>query len=387
MDFEPTAAELAVQDAARSFAAKVLAPRVRDADERGHFDRSIVPELGRAGFIGCTLPREVGGAGATHVASALMMEELGAVDSSWRGFITVQGALCGLCLNDFASPEQKREHLPRLSRGDAIYACGLTEPQAGTDLAAISTRATPHGTGWRISGEKVWITNGGVADWILLFATVDPALKHRGLTCFLVRGNAPGLRRERMPGREMGHRGSDHARLLLENVEVGPADIVGRPCGGFHVAMGALEHGRLGVAAGAVGIHRACHDISVDFARRRRQFGQRIGDFQLVQGLIADMHANLQASRLLTLRAAWLRDRGRSNAREVSVAKYLAVENAVKAANDTILVLGSRGYTNESPAERHLRDIKGMQIYEGTSLIQRVIIAKDVLGKDQGETL
>jgi butyryl-CoA dehydrogenase len=198
-----------------------------------------------------------------------------------------------------------------------------------------------------------------------------------------VSGQADGLRREKMPGRELGHRGADHARLRFDGVRVGLADLVVAKGAGFKVAMEALEAGRLGVASGAVGVHRACFDACLDFGRKRRQFGKRIGDFQMLQGVLAEMHARLEASRLLVLKAARLVDLGRPNAREVSVAKYVAVESAVWAANEAVLFLGSRGYTNESPVERHLRDIKGMQIYEGTSHIQRVIIARDLLGEDQ----
>jgi alkylation response protein AidB-like acyl-CoA dehydrogenase len=387
MDFEPRPEELEIQNRVRELARTVIAPRSKDADARGVFERDLVPKLGAAGILGGALPKDLGGSGWSRVAWALAMEELGAVDSSWRGFATVQGALCGACFAEWGSDEQKRAHIPALSKGEKIYAYAITEEQAGTDLAAIGTVAEPDGAGWRLRGQKIWITNGGVADWILVFASNDPALRHKGISCFLVSGKAEGLRREKMAGRELGHRGSDHARLVFDGVRVGPEDLVGAKGGGFKTAMKALELGRLGVAAGAVGVHRACFEICLDFARRRRQFGKRIGDFQILQGVLADMYARLEASRLLVLKAARLADLGRPNAREVSVAKYAAVESAAFAANEAVLFLGSRGYTNESPVERHLRDIKGMQIYEGTSHIQRVIIARDLLGEDHGESL
>jgi butyryl-CoA dehydrogenase len=385
VDFDPKPEETEIQLRIRDFARAELAPRAREADERGIFGRDLVPKLGATGVLGAVLPKDAGGSGWSRVAWALAMEELGAVDTSWRGFATVQGALCGRVLAEAASDEQKRGHVPALARGEKIYAFAITEEGAGTDLGALRTTAETDGAGWRIRGEKIWTTNGGVADRILVFATHDPALRHKGISCFLVDGKAEGLRREKMPGRELGHRGSDHARLVFDGVRVSPADLVGAKGAGFGVAMSALETGRLGVAAGAVGVHRACLDACLDFARRRRQFGKRIGDFQLLQGVLAEMHARLEASRLLVLKAARLADLRRPHAREVSVAKYAAVENAVYAANEAVLFLGSRGYTNESPVERHLRDIKGMQIYEGTSHIQRVIIARDLLGEDQGD--
>lgn len=383
MDFDPRPEELELAGRVRAFALAELAPRARAADEHGVFERELVPRLAATGVLGGALAAPHG-AGWSRVAWALGNEELGAVDTSWRGFVTVQGGLCGGCFAAAGSEEQKLRHLPALARGERIYAFAITEEQAGTDLGALRTVAEPDGSAWRIRGEKIWTTNGGVADWILVFATHDPALKHRGISCFLVNGKAEGLSRERMPGRELGHRGSDHARLRFDGVRVTRADLLGAQGTGFATAMQGLEAGRLGVAAGAVGIHRACFEICLDYARTRRQFGRRIGDFQMLQGVLAEMHARLEASRLLVLKAARLADLGRPNAREVSVAKYFAVEGAAAAANEAVLFLGSRGYTNESPVERHLRDIKGMQIYEGTSHIQRVIIARDLLGEDRG---
>ncbi len=376
--------QLGIQELVRRFAVERLAPFARERDEQGRFDASVVRELGAAGILGGALPKAYAGQGWSKVSYALAMEELGAVDSSWRGFVTVQGSLVGLCLLDNGSEAQKTEHLPPLARGERIYAYALTEPSAGTDVAALSCHAKPDGDGWRLSGEKHWITNGGAADHILVFATVDPALKHKGITGFLVRADAVGLSRYRMEGAELGHRGSNHARLVFDGVRLERGDVVGGIGNGFKVAMGGLEHGRLGVAAGAVGIQRACLEESIAFARSRRQFGQRIGDFQMIQRVIADMHANCEASRLLVLKAAWLKDEGLANSREVSTAKLFATDAAVKAADETILLLGSRGYTSLSPSGRMLRDAKGMQIYEGTSHVQRLIIARDLLGKDIG---
>lgn len=387
MEFDPRPEEREVQARARLFAFEFLAGTAASSDERMFVDPTMPARLGEAGLLSGPLPRAFGGEEWTKVAWALAMEEFGAVDSSWRGFCTVQTALCGLLLVESGSPEQQREHLPPLGRGEGVYAFALTEPGAGTDFTACSTFATPDGDGWTISGEKVWITNGGVADRLFVFASTSKEETRKGYTCFLVRGDAPGLKREHMAGKPMGHRASDHARLVFDRVRVGPEDVVGGVGNGAKVAHGALEQGRLGVAAGAVGIHRACLDACVDFAKRRRQFGKRVGDFQLLQGVLADMYCELEASRLMVLKAARLRDQGRPNAREVSAAKYYAVERAARAANEAVVFLGSRGYVNTSSVERHLRDVKGMQIYEGTSHVQKVIVARDLLGKDQGETL
>ena len=313
---------------------------------------------------------------------SLVYEEMGRVDSSVRGFMAVHIGLVSQCLVDWGTAEQKSQYLPRLGRGELIGCYCLTEPEAGSDAAGLKTIARRDGGGWVLNGSKHWITNGNVADIALVFATIDPQVRSRGVTAFIVPTNADGFRREPMPGRELGHRGSDHAFIRLEEVRVSDEARLGAPGEGFKVAMSALDHGRLAVAAGAVGILQACLDASVDFARTRRQFGKRIGDFEMIQSTIADMVADVEAARLLTRRAAWLRDAGQVNTQAVSVAKLFATEAAVRAANAAVLLHGSRGYSSEYPVERYLRDSKGLQMYEGTSHIQRIILARDILGPD-----
>jgi alkylation response protein AidB-like acyl-CoA dehydrogenase len=236
--------------------------------------------------------------------------------------------------------------------------------------------------GFVLNGQKIWITNGGIADVALVFASQDRAAKHRGICAFIVETDTPGFRREPMPGQELGHRSSDHARIILEECRVPKEALLGELGQRFKIAMTALDHGRLGVAAGAVGVAQACLDACVDFARHRRQFEQRLGDFQMIQANIADMAADVEAARLLVYRAAWLKDQGQRTTRETSIAKLFATEIAVKAASDAVLLHGGRGYSNEYPVERFYRDIKGLQIYEGTSHIQRIIIARDVIGRE-----
>jgi alkylation response protein AidB-like acyl-CoA dehydrogenase len=368
LDFELTVDQLAVQARARAAAVEVLAPQARRADEERRFDRKIMAELGRRGLLDPS-------PGA--VAMSLVYEELGRVDSSVRGCVTVQVGLVCRCLTDWASAAQREEWLPRLGSGLALGCYALTEPEAGSDARAIATRALEEGDGWVLDGVKHWITNGGVAELAIVFAQTD-----EGLTAFLVPTDLPGFEREPMPGQELGHRGSDHALIRLNAVRVPAESVLGEPGQGFAVAMGALRHGRLGVASGAVGILQACLDASVDFARSRRQFGRRIGDFEMIQASLADMAADLAAARLLVREAAWLADIGQDNSSAVAVAKLFACEAALRGADQAILIHGARGYSSEYPVERYWRDAKGMQIYEGTAHIQRVIIARGLLGKD-----
>ena len=359
-----------MQERARAAAEEVLAPAARRADETGVFDRSVAPELGRRGLLDERLGAQ---------AMSLVNEELGRVDSSVRGFVTVQVGLVAHCLDDWASAEQKAEWLPPLRSGEAVGCYALTEPEAGSDARRIATSALRTEGGWQLNGEKHWITNGGVADVAIVFAATA-----EGLAAFIVPTTTQGLEREPMAGRELGHRGSNHAFLRLRDLRLPDEALLGRVGQGFEVAMTALGHGRLGVAAGALGVLRASLEASVDFARSRRQFGRRIGDFQMIQATLADMAADLAAARLLVREAAWLRDSGRHAAQAVAVAKLFCTEAALRAADQAVLIHGARGYSSEYPVERYWRDAKGMQIYEGTAHIQRVIIARHLLGRDEG---
>jgi alkylation response protein AidB-like acyl-CoA dehydrogenase len=306
------------------------------------------------------------------------------VDGSTRGFLAVQAGLVLAPVLAFAPAALRDAWAPRLAAGEAIGACALTEPEAGSDLGGMRTTIRADGDHVVIDGEKVWITNGGVADVLLVFGQTDPALRTRGLECYLVEGDAPGIAREPMPGRELGHRASDHARLVFEGLRVRRRNRVGEARKGFEVALHGLEDGRLNVAAGAVGIHRACLEASVSFARVRRQFGRRIGDFQQVGATLAEMDVKLRASRLLVHHAARLMDRGLDAAQAVSAAKLHATEAALEAATHAIQLHGSRGYSDELPLERHWRDAIALTIYEGTSNIQRVIVSRGLLGRDDG---
>ncbi len=382
MDLSLTPAQEEVRALARRVALEVVAPAARRADEQCRFDREVVRALGREGLLGGPLPREHGGGGWDDLSFALCCEELGAVDASVRGLVCVHVGLVARCVLDHGTPEQRARWLPRLATGAWLGAYALTEEGAGSDAAAIATTARETPDGWVLDGEKVWITNGSVADLVLVYATVDPSKRHEGITAFVLEPGTGGLERRPMEGVPLGHRGADHARLLLRGAKVPKGGVLGPVGGGFKVAMGALDHGRLGVAAGAVGLHRACLEAVVEFARTRRQFGKRIGDFQMVQERIADMAVDLEAARLLVWRAALARMEGRRNTAEVAAAKLFATEAALRASSESVLLLGSRGYSSERPVERHHRDAQGLRIYEGTSLVQRIILAREILGKE-----
>lgn len=383
MDFELTGKQRRIQSLARDFARSEVAPLAREADATGTFPLALVRRMGELGLLAGPLDPAYGGSGMDYLSFALVCEEIGRVDSSVRGFLTVHAGLVALCVQEWGTDEQKRDYLPGLATGDLVGCYCLTEPEAGSDAASLRTTAREEGESYVLDGEKIWITNGNLADLAIVFATRDPSARHRGICAFLVPTDIPGFVREKMGGHELGHRASDHARITLRDCRVPASALLGPAGSGFKVAMSALDRGRLGVAAGAVGVGQACLDACVEFARIRRQFGKRIGDFEMVQAEIADMAADVDAARLLVYRAAWLKDAGRPATKETAVAKLFATEAAVRAASQAVLLHGNRGYSNEYPVERYYRDIKGMQIYEGTSHIQRVIIARELVGRDE----
>jgi alkylation response protein AidB-like acyl-CoA dehydrogenase len=359
----------ALRDHVRAAVEKYVRPVARDADATRTFQREPLVALAKEGFVGAPIPKAYGGAGMTNIESIVIYEETGRVCASTRGFLAVQVGLVSQCILDWGSEEQKKRWLPGLCSMDAIGCYALTEPEAGSDVAGIRTTAKEG----RITGEKWWITNGDIADVAIVFARTGPD-RHKGLSAFLV----TDLRAEEMTDPELGHRASDHARLFFDDTR---GELLGKEGDGFQVAMTALDHGRLGVAAGAVGIHAACLEEALAFARTRRQFKRRIGDFQLIQADLADMATELEASRLLCEKAARLQDAADPGMhRATAMAKLYCAEAAARAAGKAVVILGARGYNNQCAVERHYRDIKGLEIYEGTSHIQRLIIGRDLVG-------
>jgi alkylation response protein AidB-like acyl-CoA dehydrogenase len=379
MDFQLTDEQRLISEAAREFADREIAPRVRDNDRAARFDRELAHKLGEVGYLGAPVAEEYGGRGLDYIGYGLIVEQVGRADSSARTVVSVQTSLVAGSIERWGTEEQKRAWLPRLCSGEALGCFGLTEPDTGSDAASLRTRATRTDSGWSISGQKMWISLGNAAELALIFAQTDPEKKHRGLACFLVPTASEGFGSQEIHGK-LGLRASDTAELSLDEVEVPDEAMLGEIGDGFKVAMSALDNGRYSVAAGCVGICDGCVDASVAYAKERKQFGVPLARFQLVQEMIADMVVKRDASRMLVLRAGALKDEGKPNTMETSIAKLHATEAAVECANLAIQVHGGAGYVDDYPVERYLRDARVTTLYEGTSQIQKLIIGRAATG-------
>jgi len=340
--------------------------RSRENARNHHFDLEMVSKIASQGYLGAIVPQQYGGAGLDYLSYGLIVEEIGRGDSSVRTVISVQTSLVCSAILKWGTEEQKQHYLPRLCAGEWLGCFGLTEPDTGSDAANQRTRAVKTDAGWLINGSKMWISMGNYARLALIFAQTDPALGYKGLACFLVDTDQAGFKPQ--------------PSIALEDVEVAQDGILGEVGDGFKVAMSALDSGRYSVAAGCVGICQGCVEESVNYAKQRQQFGRPIASFQLIQAMIADMVLKTEASRMLVWRAGWLKDRGRPNTLETSVAKLHATEAAVECANAAIQVHGGAGYVDDHPVERYFRDVRVTTLYEGTSQIQKLIIGRAMTG-------
>jgi butyryl-CoA dehydrogenase len=379
LDFQLTDEQRLISESAQEFCDKEIAPRVRDNDRAGRFDRELASMIGEMGYLGAPVAEEYGGRSLDYLSYGLIVEQVGRVDSSARTVVSVQTSLVCGSIERWGTEEQKREWLPRLCSGEALGCFALTEPDFGSDAAGLRTRAKRTDSGWSITGNKMWISMGNVADVALVFAQTDPEKKHKGLACFLVPTANQGYSSQEIHGK-LGLRSSDTAEISLDEAAVPDDAMLGEIGDGFKVAMSALDNGRYSVAAGCVGICDGCVDASVAYAKERKQFGVPIGTFQLVQELIAEMVVKRDAARMLVWRAGELKDRGVRNTVETSIAKYYATEAAVECANAAIQVHGGSGYVDDYPVERYLRDARVTTLYEGTSQIHKLIIGRDATG-------
>ncbi len=377
MDFELSEELSAVRNLAREFAEKEIAPTAGQDDKERKFRKDLLLKMGELGFFGSVIPEKYGGNGLGFLAMVLITEEVARVHSAVRVAINMQIGPA-LVLLQFGNEEQKKKWIPPLLRGESVGCFAITEPDAGSDVSAIRTTATRKNNGYVINGTKLWISNAPIADSGLVYAYTDRSQKHRGLSAFYATFDRPGLTRRALE--TMGAHASPIGELTFENFQLSTENLLGKEGDGFKVCMWQLNQTRLNCAAGALGVARAAREAAVNYCNQREQFGQKIGQYQMNQELIAHMVVQEEASRLLVYRAAWLADQGKANNLETSIAKYTASEAAAHATDAAMKILGAYGYSTEFPVERYYRDAKSYQIVEGSSNIQKMIIAQDALG-------
>ena len=377
MDFELPEELAEVQKLARDFSEKEIAPNAAKDDREHVFRKDLVAKMGELGFYGCLIPEAYGGNGLGCLAHALISEEIGRVHSAIRVYLNMQaGPAVTIC--EFGNDQQRKQFLPPLLSAESIGLFAITEPDAGSDVAAMKTTAKRDGNSYLVNGTKIWITNATVADVGVIFAYTDRGQKHRGMSAFYADLNQPGLTRRALD--KLGAHASPTGELTFENFRIPADNLIGAEGDGFKICMRHLNHTRLGCAAGAVGLAKAAREAAVSYANQREQFGEKIGQFQMNQDLIAQMVVQEEAARLLVYRAACCADRGQAYNLEASLAKYAAAEAAAFCADAALKILGAYGYSTEFPVERYYRDAKSYQIVEGSANIQKLIIAQDALG-------
>jgi butyryl-CoA dehydrogenase len=379
LNFDLTDEQKLVKETARDFADKEIGPKVRDNDRNHHFDTDLVEKMSAQGYLGAIVPQEYGGAGLDYLTYGQIVEEVGRVDSAMRTVISVQTSLVCSSILKFGTEEQKQKYLPKLCSGEWLGCFGLTEPDTGSDAANQKTRAKKVDGGWEITGNKMWISMANNAKVALIFAQTDPEKKYKGIACFMVDTDDEGYTAQEIHGK-LGLHGSDTGEIALDGVKCTDEQMLGEVGDGFKIAMSSLDSGRYSVAMGCVGICQGSLDASVAYAKEREQFGKPIASFQLVQAMIADMRVDTDAARMLAWRAGFLKDQGRPNTTETSIAKLYATEAAFKCANTAIQVHGGSGYVDDYPVEKYLRDVRVTTLYEGTSQIQKLIIGRSETG-------
>ena len=380
MHFGLTEEQQMMQDAARNFAEKEILPSLQEDEADHRFRPELVKKMAALGFFGCALPEEYGGNGFGFLESVIIAEQIARVSGSWRLPFNMQNIGPAITVNKFGTKEQKQRFIADWVSGDSLGFFAMTEPNTGSDVASMGTTATDRGDHWELNGQKMWISNAHVGDWGLVYAFTDKSKKHKGMTCFIVnlKGNegivtAPIETKLGLHCAPTGEIAFNAARIPKDSV-LGEVDM------GFQICMWQLNNTRIGCAAGAIGIGGGAVEAAIGYANERTQFGKKIGAYQMVQAQIADMVAEHEAARLLVYRAAWLKDQGLPNQHETSMAKLFASEAAVHAASETMKIFGSYGYSTEYPAQRFLRDAHSLRVVEGTSNIQKMIIAGISLG-------
>ena len=379
MDLDLTPEQEMIRKTAKDFADREIAPVAREYDRSEEFPWPVLEKMKPLGFLGATLPEEYGGMGLDMMSYCLILEEIARADSSIRSILAVQVSLVGGTIAKWGNEAQKREWLPKMASGEALGCFCLTEPDSGSDAASLKTSARRDGDDWILDGSKMFITNGTVAKLALVMAQTDASKGSKGIAAFLVPCETAGFKATEIKGK-IGLRASSTAEVHLSGVRVQNADMLGEIGDGMKVALSALDSGRIGLAAGCVGMAQASLDASLAYATERAQFGKPIAGFQLVQDMLSEMYVSIEASRLLTWKAALAKDKGLRPTLEASVAKYYASETAVRCANLAIQVHGGYGYVDEYPVGKYMRDARVTTLFEGTSQVQKLVIGRHLTG-------
>ncbi|MBT2583492.1 acyl-CoA dehydrogenase family protein [Planococcus sp. ISL-109] len=386
MDFEHSEEQVMLRKTVRKFVDEEIMPHVKDWDAQGSFPEEIWQRLSALGLMGVCIPEAYGGSGMDYNSLGIVCEELERGDTTFRTAVSVHTGLNSLSLLQWGTEQQKQQFLVPQAKGEKIGAFGLTEPGAGSDVAALSTTAKRDGEEYILNGQKTWISLCDQADHFLIFAYTDKTLAHKGISAFIVERDREGFSSKAIKGK-YGIRAGNTGELFLEDVRIPLSNRLGDEGEGFKIAMASLDNGRFTVAAGACGLIEACLEASIDYCQTRTTFGKPIGEHQLVQQMIANMEAGYQMSRLLVYRAGELKNRGKRNTRETSLAKWQACNFANKAADDAVQIHGAYGYSDDYPVARYLRNSKAPVIYEGTREIHTIMQADYVLGKREDKEL
>ena len=380
MDFRPTEEQQLLRRSVREFAETEMRPHVREWDERQHFPAELMPKLASLGLLGIQFPEHYGGAGLSAIDYCICIEELARVDPAVALSVAAHNGLCSAHIFLFGNEQQKQKYLPPLTRGQKIGAWGLTESSSGSDAAGMRTTATRAGDCWVLNGSKTFTTHGRVGDTMVVMAVTDRAAGTKGISAFIVEKGTPGL----SPGKKedkLGMRASDTSEMLFETCRIPGDQLLGAEGQGFVNTMQVLDAGRIGIAALSVGLAQGAYEAALAYAKVRKSFGKTISTFQAIQWKLADAATRIEAARLLTYRAAYLKDRGGRTSLESSMAKLYASETAVRVAEDCVQIHGGYGFVKDYPAEKYFRDVKLTTIGEGTSEIQRLVIARQLLSR------
>jgi len=379
IDFKLTPEQELIRQSAAEFARTVIAPVAAEFDEKQEFSWEITRALAKQGYMGIIIPKEYGGAGAGALTYTLLIEEISKACAAQGVTMSLTNSLVAYPIMTYASEELKRRYLPPLASGEKLGCFGLTEPNAGSDSGNQETTAVLDGNEWVINGSKIFISNGGVSDFALIIASTNRASKIRGLSAFIIDKGTPGFT-VGVKENKLGIRASNTAELVFQNCRIPKDNMVSTPGRGFRIAMDTLDGGRIGVGAQGTGVARAAYDAALKYARERKQFNTHLADFQGINHKLAEMKMEIETARLLTWHAAWLKDNKKRYSKEAAMAKLYGSEMATRIAHQSLQILGGYGFIKDYPVERYYRDARILELYEGTSEVQRMVIASHVLG-------